>query len=100
MIDHIDFGALGNLPETRGGAVRLSMHVQRLIGRRGALRDSLRGIVRHAAQVVHLFRHQKLMRVGPAFDSLRRAHSYKPAFVFQNLQPVAMLDGGCNGRLG
>ncbi len=94
MADHVDWFVYGDLKKAgrlaRGGAV----HIQHVEWSGFSLGGELGGIVGEMAEVVHLLVGEEEVGVGPAFDSLRGADLDKASAQFDDVEFIAVLDGG------
>jgi len=91
VTDDIHFSVLRKLEEARRSTVRFRVNIERLKCRGRPLRRQMPSAFGRLAEVRHLFGSEQLTHIRPAFFALRRAYSDKPAPVFENIQPVAML---------
>jgi hypothetical protein len=97
---HFDHSTFRNLGEAGSLPARRGMHVQRIVGRAGALRRKLRGELGEVVQVAHLLLGQQVVHVGPTFQALRCADLHEAPAGLQHLQPFAVLERGDGIGLG
>ena len=75
------------------------MNIERRVGGGDSLGGQFGGVRGQLAERVHVRGGQQLALVGPSFGAAGGAYAEEAAAGLENLQTVAMLDGGDSGRL-
>jgi hypothetical protein len=97
VADDVDGFVFGDLEEAGGLARGGAVHIEDVEGSGLSLRGEFGGVVGEVAQIVHLLVREEKIGVGPALDSLRGADLDETAAEFDDVEFIAMLDGGDGG---
>jgi hypothetical protein len=97
VADDLDGLTFGYLKKAGGLAGRGAVHVKHFEGRGLSLGGEFGGVVGQVAEIVHLLVGEQEIGIGPAFDPLHCADFNKTAAEFQDIEFIAMFDGGDGG---
>ncbi len=100
MSDHLQLTPFRNLEKAGRSAARFGVNIYQLGCSGYSLGRKLRHLLRHPLQLGHLIGTEELPRIGPPFDPSRRSDFHEAALIIDNIEPLAVPDCGCSGRLG